>query len=80
MFWQMLFRLSPLRTQGVGLSGGEMMEHLWSFLRRLVRMTKEMSPAHRIDVLTIVPFFTMQCALKTNYVFISVASLSFIAR
>lgn len=28
------------------------MERLWSFLRRFARMTKEMRPAHRIDVLT----------------------------
>ena len=27
------------------------MEHLWSYLRRFSRMTKEMRPAHRIDVL-----------------------------
>ena len=29
-----------------------MMERLWSYLRRFSRMTKEMRPAHRIDVLT----------------------------
>lgn len=28
------------------------MERLWSYLRRFGRMTKEMRPAHRIDVLT----------------------------
>ena len=28
------------------------MERLWSFLRRFGRMTKEMRPSHRIDVLT----------------------------
>lgn len=28
------------------------MERLWSFLRRFSRMTKEMRPAHRTDVLT----------------------------
>ena len=46
----MLF--SPLRSDGVGLTDGEMMERLWSFLRRFSRMTKEMRPAHRVDVLT----------------------------
>ena len=28
------------------------MERLWSFLRRFAKMTKEMRPAHCIDVLT----------------------------
>ena len=43
---------SPLRSEGIGLSDGEVMERLWSYLRRFSRMTKEMRPAHRIDVLT----------------------------
>lgn len=43
---------SPLRCEGFGLSDGEVMERLWSYLRRFSRMTKEMRPAHRIDVLT----------------------------
>ena len=38
--------------EGIGLSDGEVMERLWSYLRRFTRMTKEMRPAHRIDVLT----------------------------
>ncbi|CAI8049128.1 hypothetical protein GBAR_LOCUS27057, partial [Geodia barretti] len=42
---------SPLRCDGLGLSDGEVMERLWSFLRRFSRMTKEMRPAHRTDVL-----------------------------
>lgn len=28
------------------------MERLWSYLRRFSRMTKEMRPSHRIDVLS----------------------------
>lgn len=28
------------------------MERLWSYLRRLAKTTKEMRPAHRIDILT----------------------------
>ncbi len=35
----------------MGLSDGEGMERLWSYLRRFGRMTKEMRPSHRIDVL-----------------------------
>ena len=37
---------------GIGLSDGETMERLWSYLRRFSRMTKEMRPSHRVDVLT----------------------------
>jgi hypothetical protein len=43
---------SPLRCDGLGLSDGEVMERLWSFLRRFSRMTKEMRPAHRADILS----------------------------
>jgi len=39
----MLF--GPLRCEGIGLSDGEVMERLWSYLRRFGRMTKEMRPA-----------------------------------
>lgn len=46
---QILF--GPLRCDGVGLSDGEVMERMWSYLRRFGRMTKEMRPAHRKDVL-----------------------------
>ncbi len=28
------------------------MERLWSFLRRFGKMTKEMKPSHRIDILS----------------------------
>ena len=41
----------PRRCVGIGLSDGETMERLWSYLRRFSRMTKEMRPSHRIDVL-----------------------------
>ena len=33
------------------MSDGEVMERLWSYLRSLSRMTKEMRPSHRVDVL-----------------------------
>ena len=42
----------PLRCEGIGLSDGEVMERMWSYLRRFTRMTKEMRPSHRIDVLS----------------------------
>ncbi len=43
---------SPLHSTGIGLSDGEVMERMWSILRRFSRMTKEMRPAHRVDILT----------------------------
>ena len=46
---QVLF--GPRRCEGVGLTDGEMMERLWSFMRRFSRMTKEMRQSHRTDVL-----------------------------
>ena len=41
-----------MRCNGVGMSDGEVMERLWSYLRNFSKMTKEMRPAHRIDILT----------------------------
>lgn len=46
----MQMHYSPLRSSGIGLSDGECVERLWSYLRRFSRMTKEMRPSHRIDV------------------------------
>nr|XP_055072670.1 uncharacterized protein LOC129452673 isoform X2 [Misgurnus anguillicaudatus] len=37
---------------GFGLTDGEGMERLWSFLQRFARVTKEMTPSHRLDLLT----------------------------
>ena len=42
----------PTRRTELGLSDGEVMERMWSYLRRFSRMTKEMRPSHRIDVLS----------------------------
>ena len=44
--------MSPLRCPGIGLSDGEVLERLWSFLRRFRKITKEMRPSHRVDVIT----------------------------
>ncbi|XP_028412340.1 uncharacterized protein LOC114535157 [Dendronephthya gigantea] len=43
---------SPRRSDNFGLSDGEQLERLWSYLRRFSKMTKEMRPSHRIDVLS----------------------------
>ena len=47
----MQVEFSPMHNN-TGLSDGEVMERLWSYLRRFSRMTKEMRPSHRIDVLS----------------------------
>lgn len=35
-----------------GLTDGEGMERLWSYLRKFAHITKEMTPSHRIDLLS----------------------------
>ncbi|KAK3731623.1 hypothetical protein QZH41_015887, partial [Actinostola sp. cb2023] len=45
-------KYSPRRLEGVGLTDGEGVERLWSFLRDFSRMTKEMAADKRTDVLT----------------------------
>lgn len=49
---QCQIKFSPRRLSGFGLTDGEVLERLWSFLRRFGRMTKEMRTNHRVDVLT----------------------------
>ena len=49
LFVQIIY--GPSRCEGLGLSDGEVMERMWSYLRRFARMTKEMRPSHREDVL-----------------------------
>ena len=43
---------NPRNIPGYTLSDGEAVERLWSYLRRFSAMTKEMRPAHRVDVLS----------------------------
>ncbi len=45
-------KFNPRNVSGFGLSDGEVCECLWSFLRWFATMTKEIRPAHRVDVLT----------------------------
>ena len=42
----LLYIIMTLYCEGIGLSDGEVMERLWSYLRRFGRMTKEMHPSH----------------------------------
>ena len=43
---------SPRNIEGFGLTDGENVERLWSYLGRFARMTKEMSSGNRVDVLS----------------------------
>ena len=43
---------NPRNITEFGLSDSEVLEQLWSYLRRFSSMTKEMRPSHRIDVLS----------------------------
>ncbi|XP_066020137.1 uncharacterized protein [Pocillopora verrucosa] len=43
---------SGRRLEGFGMSDCEVMERLWSYLRPTAKITKEMTPAHRVDTLT----------------------------
>jgi len=40
------------RLDSFGLMDGELMERLWSYLRSFSKITKEMTPAHRTDLLS----------------------------
>ena len=45
-------QFSPRNIEGFGLTDGENVERLWSYLGRISRMTKEMSSGNRIDLLS----------------------------
>ncbi|XP_072022354.1 uncharacterized protein [Amphiura filiformis] len=45
-------RYSTRWLPGFGLTDGEEMERMWAFMRRFSFTTKEMTPSHRIDLLT----------------------------
>jgi hypothetical protein len=49
---------------------------LWSFLRRFGKMTKEMRPSHRIDVLSdAILYYGRLCKDKLGKVFIVIVSV-----
>ncbi len=50
LFMQIEF--SPRRQNGYGLTDGEGIERLWSYLRGFSSMTKEMNAGRRTDLLT----------------------------
>ena len=49
---QFQIEFSPRRLKGYGLTDGEGIERLWSYLRGFSSMTKEMTAGRRTDILT----------------------------
>lgn len=43
---------NPRKTMGLGLTDGESIERLWSYLGGFSKITKEMTPENRVDLLT----------------------------
>lgn len=43
----------PRIKEGIGLTDGEALERIWSYLGRYVSNTKHMRPAHRLDILSL---------------------------
>ena len=71
MFILMQFKYSPRNLDGFGLTDGEVVERLWSYLRRFARMTKEMRPSHRVDVLTdALLHYSRQCIIENVVPFV----------
>ena len=52
-------KYSPRKTPNVGLTDGERVERLWSFMCQFAKITKEMSADERHDVLTDAAICTM---------------------
>ena len=52
LMWYLQIKYNPQNILGFGLSDGEVVERVWSYLRRFAAMTKEMHPSHQIDVLS----------------------------
>ena len=58
-------KYSPRRVAGIGPTDGETVERLWSFLRTFSKITKEMTPSHRVDVLSdALTYYTHRNILK----------------
>ena len=45
--------MNPRKMSGFGLTDGEQMERLWAYLRPFSKITKEQTPVHRKQLLTI---------------------------
>ena len=50
--YDLQIEFSPRRQNGYGLTDGEGIERLWSYLRGFSSLTKEMNAGRRIDILT----------------------------
>ena len=58
------FKYSPRNQIGFGLTDGENVERLWSFLGQFSKMSKEMSSANRTDLLA--DALSHYCDFKKN--------------
>lgn len=68
----------PRKLEGFGLTDGEVMERLWSYLRPTGKITKEMTATHRIDALTdFLLHYTRRsrCQIGAGYNFYSLVNL-----
>ena len=67
IFSQLLY--SPRTLKDCGLTDGEATERLWSYLRRLGKITKEMRPSHRVDILTsgLIHYTSKACSKLGNW-------------
>jgi len=45
-------QFNPRRLEGIGCCDGEGVERFWSYARHFAPITKEMTPSHRLDLLT----------------------------
>ncbi len=65
---------NPRRLPGYGLTDGEGIERLWSYMRPFGPITKEMTPSHRTDLLTDAllhfAYRKKQCVGMTDLVFL----------
>ena len=52
MYTRFQIKYGPKVTPDVGLTDGETMERLWSYMRGFSSITKEMSAHNRIDLLS----------------------------
>lgn len=51
-FYVLQVTYNPRRIEGLGRVDGEGLERFWSYLRHFSSITKQMTTAHRIDLLT----------------------------
>jgi len=66
----------PRTIESIGLTDGETLERLWSYLGRFVNTTKHMRSNHRLDILEMALEYIYQKSIKNLGIFFK--SLSFL--